>query len=390
MEPSVRLISDDNRVQDHLFISVDDHVQEHPRVWSDRLSSARWGERIPHVEERPDGSQYWLVDGQPSPLRGVAAAGAVLADRLQEPRRWDEVPSAAAEPGARLAAMDADGVAASVLYPTVAGFAGETFARIADPELELACVQAYNDWLIDEWASTSSRFIPQCIVPLYPVAAIVAEIERSVGRGHRGVILPSIPMHLRDVPHLNEPEYDPVWAACEALGVPLCMHAGASPKVMYPVHSSLRPAVADALRAVTGPASTVFGLTNLLLSRILMRFPRLNAIFAESGLGWSAFYLEYADHQFEQDRIPQEGYELSPSELFKQQCYFVGWYDAVATPARHVGADRILWSSNFPLATSTWPKSQETIARCFAGVPVEEREMMLWRNAAALYHVDVP
>jgi uncharacterized protein len=300
------------------------------------------------------------------------------------------VPAAAFDPKARLAAMDADGVAASVLYPTVAGFAGEAFGRILDPELELACVQAYNDWLIDEWASVSNRFIPQCIVPLYPVAAAVAEIERAVGRGHRGVIFPSIPMHLRDVPHINEPEYDPIWAACESLGVPLCMHAGASPKVMYPVLPALAPAVGDALRAVTGPASTVFGLTNLLLSRILHRFPRLQVVFAESGLGWSAFYLEYADHQFEQDRIPQEGYELTPSELFKKQCYFVGWYDQVAAPARHVGAERILWSANFPLATSTWPKSQQNIARCFEGVPDASREKILRANAAALYHVELP
>jgi predicted TIM-barrel fold metal-dependent hydrolase len=235
----------------------------------------------------------------------------------------------------------------------------------------------------------SSRFIPQCIVPLYPVAAIVAEIERSVDRGHRGVIFPSIPMHLRDVPHINEPEYDPVWAACEALGVPLCMHAAASIRVMYPIHSSLSPALGDALRAVTGPASTVFGLTNLLLSRILTRFPRLSVIFAESGLGWINFYLEYADHQFEQDRIPQEGYELKPSELFKRQCYVVGWYDDVAAPARHVGSDRILWSSNFPQATSTWPTSQGAIARCFQHVPADERERMLWRTAAALYRVEV-
>src|SRR5687767_13735402 len=206
------------------FISVDDHVQEHPRVWTDRLSSARWGDRVPHLFDRPDGSQGWVVDGQPLPLRRVSAAAGALPDRAREPARWEGVPAAAFDPKARLAAMDADGVAASVLYPTVAGFAGENFGRILDPELELACVQAYNDWLIDEWASASNRLIPQCILPLYPVAAAVAEIERAVGRGHRGVIFPSIPMHLRDVPHINEPEYDPIWAACESLGVPLCMH----------------------------------------------------------------------------------------------------------------------------------------------------------------------
>ena len=67
--------------------------------------------------------------------------------------------------------MDAAGVDYSVLYPTVAGLAGEAFGRLRDPDLELACVQAYNDWLIEEWAAASERFIPQCIVPIWPVEA---------------------------------------------------------------------------------------------------------------------------------------------------------------------------------------------------------------------------
>ncbi|MBM2812143.1 MAG: Amidohydro-rel protein [Chloroflexi bacterium] len=356
-------------------------------MWTDRMSAAQWGDRIPHVAERSDGTGYWVVDGLPIDLRGVASAAAAMSDRLEAPERWENVPKAAYDPTARLAAMDADGIDRSVLYPTVAGLAGETFGRISNPELELACVRAYNDWLIDEWASVSARFIPQCIVPLFPVSATVAEIRRSVEKGHRAVVFPSIPMHLRDVPHLNEPEYDPVWAACQELEVPLCMHAGASTKVQFPLHQDLRPALADALRAVTGPVSTVFGLTNLLLSRILTRFPHLNVIFAESALGWSAFYLEYADHQFEQDHITEEGYELKPSELFKRQCFFTGWYDDVAASARFVGADHILWSTNFPLASSTWPESQQTIARSFVGVTPEARERILWRNAAKLYHV---
>ena len=75
----------------------------------------------------------------------------------------------------RLAAMDVDGVDYSVLYPTVAGRAGEGFATLTDPELELACCEAYNDFLVEEWASVSPRFIPQCIVPMAGEAA---------GKGH--------------------------------------------------------------------------------------------------------------------------------------------------------------------------------------------------------------
>ena len=61
----------------------------------------------------------------------------------------------------------------AVLYPTVAGSGGQNFGRIEDAEFELACVQAYNDWLLEEWASVSDRFVPQCIMPLFPIDAAV-------------------------------------------------------------------------------------------------------------------------------------------------------------------------------------------------------------------------
>ncbi len=76
--------------------------------------------------------------------------------------------------------MDAAGIDYAVLYPTVAGSGGQTFGRIEDAELELACVQAYNDWLLEDWASRERRFIPQCIMPLFPIDTAVKEIRRAV------------------------------------------------------------------------------------------------------------------------------------------------------------------------------------------------------------------
>lgn len=367
------------------FISADDHVQEHPGVWTDRLSRAKWGDRVPHVE-RHDGAERWVVDGQPLPLSGVALAGALMAERTVEPQRWDEVPAAAHVPAERLKAMDSAGIDYSVLYPTVAGLAGETFGRLTDPKLELACVQAYNDWLVDEWAAASDRFIPQCIVPIYPPEATAAEIRRAIERGHRGVVFPGLPMELRNVPHVNEPEYDAVWATCVDLGVPLCLHTGSSPRLEMAPYEALAPALANALRRITRPAAGIFDVSNMLFSQILTRFPQLRVVFAESALGWSAFMMEVADNQYDRDRVYlDQAYPLKPSELFRRQCLFTGWYDRVADIAQHIGAGRILWASNVPLANSTWPDSQAFIARSFEGVPQADRQRMLWDNAAELY-----
>ena len=368
------------------FISADDHVQEHPAVWTSRLSKQKWGERIPHIEKHTDGNQSWVIDGQRISLPGVAVAGALMPDRAHEPKRWDEVPPMAFSARDRLKAMDLDGVDYSVLYPTVAGLAGERFGILEDGDLELACVQAYNDWLIDEWAVVSPRLVPQCIVPIWPMQRTVTEIKRAVGRGHRGVIYPASPMELRDVPHINEPAYDPLWSICEELGVPISFHSGASPKIQMLPGDDFSPALAAAFSSVVRPVSSIAVVANFLISRVLHRFPKLKIVFAESSLGWGAYEIEYADYQSAADGLPSEGYPLKPSELFGRQCYFTCWYDRMSLRARHyLGTANILWSSNFPLPSSTWPNTRSHAELSFAGLPDDEKRRLRWQNAAQLY-----
>ena len=372
------------------FISVDEHVQEHPEVWTKRLSRAQWGERVPHIGRNAGGKERWVIDGREIGLDGVADCGAVMSQRTENPQRWADVPAAVHNPKERLKAMDAAGIDYAVLYPTVAGIGGQNFGRIGDGELELACVQAYNDWLLEEWAVVSPRFVPQCIVPLAPIASTVAEIRRCVARGHRGVVYPSIPMELRDLPHINDGVYDPVWAVCQELGVPICFHAGASAKIQIPAYEGYASATAAAIEAITQPASSVSVLVNLLISKILMRFPKLKIVLAESGLGWGAYLLEYTDFQATGDQLPQNGYDLMPSELFKRQCYLVGWYDRASLRVRDfIGTGNILWSSQFPQATSTWPNTQAALAKSFAGVADADKQKILWQNAAQLYKISV-
>ena len=355
-------------------------------MWTQRMSRSRWGDRIPHVEQQPDGAERWVLEGEKLPLKGVALVGAALADRAGESKTWDEVPRITCDPLERVKALDADGVDYSVLYPTVAGLAGETFGRLRDQDLELACVQAYNDWLIEEWAQASPRFIPQCIVPLAPISATVKEMERAVAMGHKGVVFPAVPMHLRDLPHINESYYDPVWETCQELQVPLCLHAGSSTRMQFPAYQGLSEGLASALEALTRPVSTVMVVANFLYSQILMRYPNLKVIFAESTLSWGAYELETADHQFERQKLYLEGYDLKPSEMFHRQCYLTGWYDRSAIEGRrYFGVESMLWGTNFPLATSTWPTTREYIAKSFDGTAKEEQDRVLWGNAAELY-----
>jgi uncharacterized protein len=368
------------------FISSDDHVLEHPEVWTSRMSKEKWGESIPHIERQRDGSDCWVSDGRRigfPPSNGIVEAEA---DGPKEPSRWLDVPKIAYDPAERIKALDVDQIDYSVLYPTVAGLAGEVFGRIKNPALESACVQAYNDWLIEEWSGFSPRFVPQCIVPIWPMELAVEEIKRAVGRGHKGVIYPASPMELRDVPHINEAAYDPLWAICQNLNVPICFHAGASPKIQLAPSDSFKPPVAAAFSDIVRSVSSIAVLANFLFSRVLDRFPNLKVVFAESSIGWGAYEMEYADYQADADGLQAEGYALKPSELFKRQCYFTCSYDCVSVRVRrYLGSSNILWSTHFPLATSTWPNTRRRVDLSFEGIGADERAEMLWRNAATLY-----
>jgi uncharacterized protein len=369
------------------FISADDHVIENPEVWTQRLSRAKWGDRIPHLVRGPDGSDCWIVDGNKFSLLNNGSVGALMADRGAEPRQWQEIPRAAYLPSERLKSLDAAGIDYSVLYPTIAGLAGETFARI-DPELELECIKAYNDWLIEEWSGYSNRFVAQCIVPLASIDATVAEIRRAVGRGHKGVILPPVPRYLRDLPHINDSYYDSIWRICEELAVPICFHAGGSPELQLPAYDGFSPAIASAVDAIARPASAVPIVSNFIVSRILERFPGLRVVFADTSLGWIGFTLEAADYEFDQFGVSRQiPYELRPSEAFRRQCYAVGWYDraSLRRACEYPGVSNILWATNLPMANAAWPDSITYGESGFQELADQDRTAILCGNAASLY-----
>jgi predicted TIM-barrel fold metal-dependent hydrolase len=286
--------------------------------------------------------------------------------------------------------MDFDGVIRSVLYPTVAGIAGQRFVGIEDVELERACCAAYNDYLIDEWAGVSERYVAQCVVPLGDVSAAVAEIRRSAERGHRGIVMVGNPSLIRaDLPHVNEQHWDPIWAVSEELDLPVCFHSGSSPKIQMPPYIEFRAPIAAALEAMTRPVSSTFLLANLLFSGILVRFPRMKVVFAETTLAWAAYTLESAEHQFGRQRYDMAGWDVRPLEEFRRQIYLTGWYDKTGLDTRyHIGVKNMLWSTNFPQATSCWPESRHAAERCFAGVPPDETADILVNNANDLYGLE--
>ena len=90
-------------------------------------------------------------------------------DHVVEPAHlWETWLPGWYDPKARLADMDLNWVEASLCFPTFPRFCGQTFLEAKDRELALACVKAYNDWMVEEWCGDSKgRLIPLTLIPLW-------------------------------------------------------------------------------------------------------------------------------------------------------------------------------------------------------------------------------
>jgi predicted TIM-barrel fold metal-dependent hydrolase len=157
------------------IISADSHVLEPHDLWTSRLKGTPFADRAPKMIDDGQGGHPFAVDGLfPFPIGLAGAAGkpsdelSILGNKAEELRAggWDAV--------ARLEDMDTDGIAAEVLYPSV----GMTLAQSTDLEYQLACIRAYNDWLVELCAAGAGRLVGLAMIPVVDIDVAVAEVAR--------------------------------------------------------------------------------------------------------------------------------------------------------------------------------------------------------------------
>jgi predicted TIM-barrel fold metal-dependent hydrolase len=286
------------------LISVDDHLVEPPQLWLDRLPEKYRdaGPRIIDVpvERNPDGppANVWQYEGKRFPQIGLnAVAGKDPKDYGTEPMRYTDMIPGCYEPHARVIDMDLDGVQAALCFPSFPRFAGTVFLQAEDKSLALLCMQAWNDFMIDEWCGAApDRFIPVVIMPLWDVDACVAELRRTVAKGARAVSFSENPAAL-GLPSFYTAHWDPFLSACEDADVPLCLHFGSSGQ-----SPQTAPEAPFAVTITLFGCNSMYSTADLLFSPVFHRHPRLKIAMTEGGIGWLPYLLERADYVWNRHR----------------------------------------------------------------------------------------
>jgi predicted TIM-barrel fold metal-dependent hydrolase len=370
-----------------ILISVDDHVVEPPNVFEGRLPK-KYADQAPRLIRRADGTQAWAYEGLQIPNVGLnAVAGRPPEEYGMEPTTLEEIRKGTWDVHTRVKDQSANGVLASLNFPSFPRFTGQIFAENrSDPGQALAMVQAYNDWHIDEWCgSYPDRFIPLAIPAYWDIDVMVSEVERVAAKGGHAMTWSANPFDLGFPSHHSD-HWDPFWAACQDHEMVVCIHLGSNSKLEFT--SPDAPMTVH----ITGSGISLYNCaSDLLWSPLFKKFPNLRIALSEGGIGWIPYFLERADYVYRHHKAwtgSDFGGRL-PSEVFKEHIVTCFIDDEVGVELRHrLNPDMITWECDYPHSDSTWPDAPETVARYLQDVPPDEVAKITHRNAMRLFHFD--
>ncbi|MEE3332532.1 MAG: amidohydrolase family protein [Myxococcota bacterium] len=355
--------------EDQVLISADDHLDIHampPDVWSSRLPEV-WRERGPHVEETEDGP-YWFCDGRRMSPSGRKEKGFIAAeDHGFRP----------GQPTTRLEDMDRDGVRAQVVYGPSC-----TQMQITDAELHEQVAMVYNDWAAEFQNEAPDRLVLLPDIPPYDPQIATRELERCAELGHKGAIISSTVGRGRPI---FEDEWQGFWDAAQEIGFPIHVHlAGGFHSLQMKPGSWRMPAGVAVI-----PMQLDETLAGMIFSGTLEKRPRVKFVMGEAGLGWLPYVIERLDHELHKygSKIQDHKLEMLPSEIFARQVFTTYEDEQLGVElVPRIGADNVMWASDYPHGDSTWPESRRAVAEsALAMHGPEVLRKVTCENAARVY-----
>lgn len=376
------------RIEDMVIISVDDHITEPGDIFDNVLS----GEALttaPKLKVKESGTNYWEYQGKTMQSVALnAVTGRVREEYGMEPTHLNQLRKGCWDVDARIGDMDVNGIAASLNFPSFVGIDGSMFLSCPDKDLALVHLKAYNDWHIDEWCGKyPGRFIPLAILPFWDMDATVAEVLRVNAKGCRVITMSENPTK-KGLPGIHTPFWEPLWKVCSETDTTIALHIGTGN--VSPHCSPESPIEAN---ITTMPMAVGFGAADWIHLEALHRYPNLQIMLSESGIGWIPYLLERADYSNEQHHAwthsKQYLGDMKPSEVFKR--HFSSCFIDDAYGIRNIdliGEDSICYEVDYPHSDAPWPNAPEVLWRSVNTLNDAQIDKVTHLNAIRILHFD--
>ncbi len=382
-------------IVDTPIVDCDSHLSEPADLWTSRLPQ-KWQGLAPHVQVDDTGVEWWWIRD----MRMLPAAATNMAGWIDYPPGHPPTLEVA-DPGGyraldRVARLDEYGIDQQILYPNLLGFFSSCFMQLNEPDAMKACVSAYNDFVIDFCAQGGRRFIPVAALPYWSVEDCLAELERSYKAGHKAVVFPPNPGKA-GLPVLSDPHWDPLFDAAQGLDLSINLHIGFGAFTSQEAGD----AIGEQGRAKYARASTLLFMSNaetvseLCMSDVCVRFPRLKFVSVESGFGYLPYLCEGMDWQWiNAGNVHFNADHPMPSEIFRRQIYATYWFEQELMGIEKF-ADNVMFSTDYPHPTSISPGPNSTAEnpmimadKALKGQAPDVVRKVLHDNAVRIYHLN--
>ena len=329
----------------------------------------------------------WVYEGFEVASPAVqAGVGRPMSEWGMDPVCLEEMRPGCYDIHSRIKDMDANGMLGSMNFPSFVRFSGALFLDHGDRDQSAAMVRAYNDWHIDEWAGTyPGRMIPLAIPILWDPELAAAEVRRVAKKGCHAVTFTSNPYDL-GLPTLYTDHWDPFWRACEEEGTVVCVHIGSNSKA--PMTSPDSPV--EVIYSLS-PIGSIEAASDLVWSRVFIKFPNLRVALSEGGIGWIPYFQERIDYLYRHTQH-WSGMDLGdwlPSELFKEHVIVCFIDDMVGVETLgHMKLENVTWECDYPHSDTTWPKAPEMAMRYMGGLTDDVINQITHLNAMRAFRFD--
>jgi predicted TIM-barrel fold metal-dependent hydrolase len=345
-------------------------------------------DRMPYVVDSDDGPRWVARNGATfGYLNGVGPAGQKYipgkhhrVDIMAETGLYEDGKKGVrrvSDPHLRIKDLDRDGVDAEVIYG-ILGAAG----RLNDTEASNEMLRIYNDWLKEFCRPYPDRHIGLACLPYGDIDAAVKEIHRVARMGIRGLELSCS----WDMEPMWHPMWDPLWQAVNEVQLPLHFHTFPNvPPDTIQKHGG-RVGRSVFFTVVSGFQMNLVNILAAVISaNVLERFPNVRIAFGESGCGWIPYALDRMDYEWE-DRFTDLGLKMKPSDYWRRQCKATFQFDRIGTKLiEDMGAESLMWGSDYPHGDGVWPQSDKYIAEQFGHLPADVTHKITCENAARFY-----
>ena len=369
------------------LISSDSHVIEPSDLWTSRIET-KFRDRAPHIESLEEGD-WWFCDGRKATS---LASGTQVGVRFDDPSklsldfRYEDVRLGGYIPEEHVKDMDIDGVDVDIVYPTM-GF--QMYHAVPDSDLLTAICRTYNEWVAEFCGYAPKRLKAIAMINVDDVNVGVKELERCANMGRfAGAMIPAYPLQGHGY-HL--PEYEPLWAKAEELGMPLGLHVLTNRP--GPGQGYQNPEADTAAISCNRDHWVKMSISHMILNGVFERYPKLQVGSVEFELAWVPHFLWMLDYTYEQRPNRsfwyRYGEDMRPSDYFHRNVFISFQQDDIGIRLRDIiGVDNFLWGSDYPHTESTFPRSRQILEEILADCTEEEKVQIGGGNAARIYNID--